>query len=666
VNIQLYDIKMIFTILFKVPLNKTFLVLFFLLFFNSISFSQEKNINSQTIKLKDSYRIEKKYSFILSKQDTLLNGPFTLDLRPDITEQFKSKEYRIKEIRIDYANNQKEGVFTVVGNDFKPDFSNISVSEAFINISYKGSYDKTTGKYIKDKPVGKWFFFRINDRNEVLPDTSILISANFNNSGLFRGPFAFNNKEDRIRVTGYFNNQNFFEGDWNVYLNESASFTYHFTEGKLNKITYLTAENSISHIDLTSTKSTGYQAQSYDSTFLEYLIYNLNTNNPDITGHDYQVFTNALNLSFIYFSLKENNLEKYIPGGSNIIYPQIQLPVFDLEPKKKKSLEDSHSRALLLSKSIDSLLNHPGFRTYKNNDKEIAELNAQANILKDRSIILIKTTGIAGKPLVKHVDIYEHLENRIPEISKHESVSFNFNNEKTEATLEPEAPQGKNPFENLSSIISSLENINKSIKDDISNKVKRLQRNKSLIESEEVLTKLSNEISAIVDTLYLPLYRQEIENIYKSSFEDFKSRHINEYSLKSLEERSIAVDTLIECLEKAKSELLRSWELVERAQLVDQAYMEMKLNPYTYEKMNVRVNDKLFKAYNEKIIPFLVSHIMPSESCETFFGRVKNIEVMQYYMLQARKANARKLERKFKANDSAEAIIRKLEIPLNL
>lgn len=615
---------------------------------------------------KKNYHIEKFFEYDIVKKDTVLNGVYLINLKPSLVDTLVEKKYHYKNFVFKYKNNKKEGSFEATGYVYTPDFTDFIPAGDHIQIPYKGYQFKNYGKYKEDKPAGHWTFIKSKKGYNTPSDTILIADANFSPAGKITGSYHYENNDLQMIVSGNFTNEGFLHGMWTVRKGEESyqpEVTYHYEEGSLVSV-ILSPEKeyklNIQH------EVSNFQKSSFNALYLEFLAIQLNDLLPSGKSNEaYDPFKEIL-ASFDYLSLQYTGLSNEIPGGLNIENPNVQLPVYSLPEKDRLIIQNSAKRISALETKIDSVLSNPPFRNNRSAEKDIAALHARTQLLKAKNEKAKHLAETLNKPVARHIDVYSYLEKQLPEMKVPEEMIFNFNDEELKERIALKAaPENKNPVEQFNFYISQLEEAVEHSKIEAKEKYSRLIRNRTLLANEEILFRLADGIKSIADSLYLPLYRQEIENIYKGAFVDFTEQQIQQYSKLSLEERASAIDTLITCLEDVKQKLSQSWQLVERAQLVDQVYMEMKLNPYTYEKMNVRVHDKLFKAY-ERMIPFLVSAITPASSCEVFLKRVNNIKVLQNFMLEARKENTRKLERQFRLSDSPGTIIKKLEIPVEL
>jgi hypothetical protein len=623
---------------------------------------QDLKIKSDTLKISNDHLLEREVSYRLIKNDTTIEGRVGLTLRPLIDKAFSRKKYIYQTLEVPYKKNKKEGEFNQHFYEFSPDFSGIAPNNGWIQMPYNGLYYFNKGSFQADKPNGEWEFFKIR-KEKLKADTLSYVHAILK-QGQLDDKFVYNNYSKGISIEGEFAPGGLVDRNWKVSplaKGDSSTISYEFLKGRLVSI----SNDANGRVTLIASNAEKNTLVDMDSMFLEYLKLHLPTVLKEDKVNFYIDPIGELLKALSYLNLQHSKVENYVPKGMNFAWPKVELPVFELSASEKEVLEQADKNIDELAVRVHDLLDDPALKLNKANNKELSMLFAKDMLLKRKVDKAKAISDLFERPVAKHIDRKAYVESKLAYLKKPDTTSFTILDETFEQQLQlSDVPDGLDPFEKYLFLINDMESRFEEIEKQTKETVRNLKRNKALVASEKVLFQLSEDIENIVDTLFLPLYNMEVERVFKNSFLEFKRQQLQGYLNLSAHEKAQTVDTLITCMERVIGELHESWDLVRRKRLVDQTYMDMRLNPYTYTKMSVRLHEKLFQAYYEKVIPYVVFRIMPVASCEEFLERVNNIEVVQDFMLKVKKDNPRKLERQFRRGDSPELIIQKLNIPV--
>ncbi|CAN5169389.1 hypothetical protein BH23BAC1_BH23BAC1_22970 [soil metagenome] len=183
---------------------------------------------------------------------------------------------------------------------------------------------------------------------------------------------------------------------------------------------------------------------------------------------------------------------------------------------------------------------------------------------------------------------------------------------------------------------------------------------------DEEIFQLAEKIQKAADSLDYNLYNPSLTIYYKNSILRLKEEKLTQYLKQDSADRAESVASLIQCFEILQTKLHDGKYLAENAVIVDEAYMEERLNPYTYTRMNVRIYEKLYNSYRDKLVPFFLLNLDPTKDCDSFILEIDNLKKLQVFMINSLETrNARELERRIRNSDSPSTIINKLEIPVS-
>ncbi len=638
----------------------------FLMLFLCVPVSgQEAGKQRDTIRAEEVYVLDRHFSYAISGRDTVLNGTYSLKLKPALPEGLQEQSYRFGELATGFVNNKRQGVFVMQTIFLQPELRNPEPENGIIRIPYSGIIRKTRGEFDENRPVGEWTFLELRRNTASAADSLVHLRAFFGSNGKLKDRFRLADRNNAVVIAGNFKDGAFDEG-LNVRSGSDGSLllNFGFENGLLVSVNragkpalragYNSQERKISFVQ-----------QPLDSLYPKIMSYYLNL--PEDEWEEVLRPFKMIYNSFSWLEGENSIMMEHLPGESNFQLPLVKVPLYETTPEEQEIVLRKRERIQELNQRIDDLLHVSSFALNKSSEKELSSLYARLQVVKDRLEHQQKVSEILAGPLLQHIDPDLFIRRRLAEVTPADTATYTFSGEQFREPMSFSfETEGLSSFEQYRAYISSLEESFLNINEQIGRYLEHVELEKRLSESEESLSDLSVDIEQLADSMALNMYSEEISNMYKQAFVGFKDMLLKEYVEMAPARRQPALEGLVNCFEQMRSKLKNAPVLAGKEKIVDEAYMDTHLNPYTYTEEEERIFERLYSAYTDILVPFLINRMMTAQNCESFLEKAENLERLQDFMLKALSENPKRMERRIRRTDSPEAIIRKLEIPVVL
>lgn len=640
--------------------------------FSATGHAVGQDIYSQrdTLREGEGYFVQRNFQYQLSRRDTVRHGKYELFLKPHAEDTLLTRNYDYEHLQLIFREGEKNGPFLLRLVSFYPVLAQLDPEGGSIQIPYTGTSSELRGQYEAGNPVGQWFFSEYRQEEGKAADTVRLLNTFFNQEGTLNEQFRIIEPDLGRVLSGSFNEEGRFDSVMVVRSSreeeEEVRMVYSFEDGLLTSITGPGGETIQPAYITGNLDEVRLKEHALDSLFAKVLSYYL----PEMPAEEQNRLLRPLRTlveSFVKLQADSSVLVNEMPVSLNMQLPTVQLPMYEPEENEIAFIQETYNKLFLLQSRVDSLMSISAFSLNRYGDRELAALYARAGLLLDRISRQRQIFRVLSGALQQHINPEWFVSRRLDEISLQDTVTYTYNDEllKEEVDFDFEK-EGLSPFEQYQAYVREMEEMTELISSRMTAQLQEQQLDVRLEERGDQITALSEEIERLADSLQLNLYSPEISRTYKRSFVEFKEELLQQYGQMSSAERVEEADGIILCLERLAAGLLEGQELAQNEQVVDQAYMDSRLNPYTYTEMRVRLFEKLFRTYRQTLVPYLADRMLPAENCEDFLRKAANLEVLQNFMLEALTKNTGRLERKIRPQDSPETIIRKLGIPVFL
>jgi hypothetical protein len=138
------------------------------------------------------------------------------------------------------------------------------------------------------------------------------------------------------------------------------------------------------------------------------------------------------------------------------------------------------------------------------------------------------------------------------------------------------------------------------------------------------------------------------------------------YAKQEIENRIMRTDETMLCLDEfinAYSEMIKIQARLDR---IDEVYTRVVWNPFTFTDMTETVKERLFNAYKNDLLPYLLADIGQNATCNSLAIRLQNMEVLYNRMRDLRDQDTKELERALRKVRDPNRIIELLSLTLEL
>lgn len=649
-----------------VSMKHPILIISFLSIGINFLFAQNRSSFSETQNIDRLSTLSITYEFIQNKKDTILDGLFTVESL--VRNKGIDSSGTFEGFSMEYKKGKPEGQFTYSMMEFSPSsfsaFSNYQVTRKLNGLSWE-----THGQIKNNKPFQSWVANGRKIKESEVIENFGRYSIQFNN-GFLSGNFTFSDSIQNIFINGTFGANNLL--DKVIAFQGKQPFELHFENGILTKLVVdsLVVFSQTYFEDLSSSKPTPLSEsfESYLHTLIK--IVRAKTSNTELT-FDYDeaikkilYMVNAFEIVTGSKPMTRNLSHTPIP----LVRPLVKLPIYPKSKQEESSYESFHNSALSFVKTCDSMIAIPAFSLSAFNNFEITRLFQKLKMIRNAAFTFNGIVAELNTDEFIHFDRLNYLQTKLNYyFSGNKKNQFEFDSEKHQVKLSyPDYDSSKSALENAKDILSYLEKELDLVGSQVTEKMRNVKSEERLKDNETQISQLANSIDNILDNFEFLIYNGATTRKLIDAIENQKKRIILTYTSTAKRQKTSAGEEAIRCLSALEQILLSFPALQEREKAIYDAFHENELNPVTWTRMETTLHERLFNAYQEKLIPFAISQIekFENENCLTFEAIFNNISAIQNYMLKTAEENPGRINRKIRNSDSVEIILSKIELNL--
>ncbi|MEX2485799.1 MAG: hypothetical protein WED10_14605 [Brumimicrobium sp.] len=648
------------------------LSLFLILFFIPFSLlSQDHQVFKGKYILSDELEGKAQYSYYLENEGHIKDGEFSFirDVEDTTTEEGRESF----ELEGNYSDGLKNGKWKFSNKKLSPE-GETSIEDYSISRKSSGEEFSVLSKFSKGKAEGKWVATKTKIKNGVKKDTFFFASSSFSNNQL-TGDLVSKNRENQL--VGTLNKKGFLDGEWIIFHNDSVTPTVEyrqFENGVLVK--HEIEKNGVRH-DVHYTGLDQSKDEGEDWIEME-----LNKNYFDVL---YFTNTGAKNEGVISLSLKTTNaiIEKShklmgntfhsffeyngIPiWGSDIDFevPKVKLRKYDYTQDERTALKKSSEIITQTEETINAFLDDPQVEISRNSNEEVAIYFEAYETLKTEFLKLKNVFEILNRPALEYIDRTKLLPHIFIETNYPDSISYSYNDKDLKKKID--YPTGLNNEDaTLNRLFSQLEEVNK-----LSNSFK--EKVTPILEKDKKRAQLSekeNELVAKRDTIRKRFNKDGL-NEYQRRFSDKTISYVNkkfkEYAKQSLSDRIETLDETLECFDQFIEFYDQLEELPNQIERVEEIYTRTVWNPFFMRDMDEIVKERLYNAYHDVLIDFLLDELSRSLNCDKVAIKAKNFNILYNRMKELREIDTKDIEKKLRRVSDPHEIIEILVLKLNV
>ena len=643
----------------------SFLTIIFVLLSGLDLYGQKTKSVTDTIILENGLKGLGTYHLLEGDKKSVLHGPFEFAKSYEDTVDNKYlKHYTYKGT---YQQGLKQGNWIYEYDYLKPS-SKRFISDLMILQPGIGEQKLVTGHFSQGLADKQWSVVSKSIDNGQTADTLFYAKVVFENNKMF-GPFM--GKCDSIQVRGEIDENGFLHGTWTFIqqrhtgniVSEHRTYEHgvlvkHFFE--LNKQSY-----EVKHVGLDqqfSNSSSDWEEVEVSQYYFN-IIYFTNVGvEKDLSlakTNDLIQRSNAfLKTTLFSFGFHHDTpIWAMQKGGQNLAVPKLKVRKYPYQKGELKRLQTSQK---LLNESISNVekyLQNPQVEINRHYTLEIAKYYQVFKLSLQELIKIKKTIDLLQLPAFEYINRQEIL----PYVHQKASLPAEIQFECNDSSMRSEFPflglsgLAQSNIEELYAFITQFhERINSAL--DTVNPI--LERNKTraqIQDLEAALIQKKDSIMALFNNDYKSPDYNSFHQLFKQKMLHLAEEEFKVYSKRVVTERVDLIPSKIACFTSYVEFYYYLVRLQENRSQIAELYTRTVWNPFTFTDMQETVKERVYNAYYNQVLPFVLSELNRQLSCnEIEKGRV-TISKLFNRMKELREQDTKDLERAIRrANEPSQ------------
>lgn len=609
------------------------------------------------------------YEIKIVKSDTLKNGLF-LFLALDNDREGKFLKYTLDG---NYINDFKSGKWIFTETELIPS-SQPSIKNYEIVNKATGATTLITADFEAHKVNGNWNIEkRIIRKSEVLP-SHINADLNFNENRLND---SFNIKFNNWSISGQVDDNGFVDGTWQLKLIDASAQDYiefyNFASGELRNH-YVLFDNQKIDYDYSglnmneSQNSKSLVEADFNETFFEVLkLYKYQDSNKQISlnnqNQNHQSSLFILQEVFEMVNLYHNKLNE-TNTTNKLNFGTVKLQRYTFNNSQKELLSVCNSLNNKIKSKIKSLQSNSQIEIERFNNKTLDEYFNLITIYNNQTKNYNEIIEIINNEAFVYVDKAKPLSAIFPEVNFNKSFYLNLGVEKE--LYDKNLPDNLN-LESFSLVkiknhlAKAMDNINNIEKEvDLILEQNKKQTNLFKIEQEII------ENKAQIDSLFSAVNSDSNTYISQVSgyITNFTTREFENYAASDTSVKAEIASDINACFNNLIQLHVELGYQPTKDQRLEEAFSRVILNPYTMTDMTERLKPRIYNAYYQHILPYLLENISRNLDCKSLNAKVKSFDKVFQKMLELRDEDTKEIERLLRRRDDVNQILNILDLTI--
>lgn len=608
------------------------------------------------------------------ESDKVFDGEFMFDS----TEPFEDRKGDFKAITFKgfYNKGVKDGNWSFSYRVLSP-VGDFEINDYRFGQAANGTDYRIRGRFVKGKAQGKWNAHHLKIIGSEANDTSLVVQGEFNEgvpSGVFTGLL------DGVMIKGQFTKTGLVDGTW-TFKNQNDNYTEYreFDEGVLVKHYFRDQKQSIDsvrYVGLDSTPRDEEEWREIDATgmFFDVMRYT-NSNLLSETPAKVKVFertelSNQIMRKALY-TLKGSEaggIWSCLPGSDPLKPSRVKLRYFEYSKEDKGFLSEGLSLFDEILERCDRFFDDAVVDIGRYSFEDVAYYHEVFSIYKKEASRLGSMIEEFAGPAFEYIDRDALFPSMTPELAFPDEISYEFKD-----SIRSREFRFPREVDRVNGLIILLHDYLKVINEDLEKMQSDVDRILEQYKKETELAENEKEMVELRDKVIARYNMEEDTEDYNSFHADIAQAVTNEvksalkrYGEKDLETRSQEIGSLIECYKNylALYDALKKVPL--RLERVEEAYTRTLWNPYTYTYMDERVKERVYRAYEQVVLPAVLEDLKSNLNCSTVQYKPQNFVELYNRMLEIRDQDTKQVERQLRRTNDFGEIVELLELNLNL
>lgn len=601
------------------------------------------------------------YDYMMVGSDTVKNGNFRFQ---QFIEHYQDSD-TIHGFVLDgpYSHNIKDGAWRFVSRDFTVSGNPQALDARVVyDVTGEESLIKTTFK--SGTVDGQYELLDRNLVDSYAADTTYYAQLNYQ-MGQPRG--ALRGFATQLRTEGQFDEEGFPHGDWRfTHVSDSTAdmveirrydhgfFSKHFYEieqerYEISHIGFDTLVRSgqglLTRLPVTSTyfRALEYTDLLMDTTALSSLF--ADGNLQILLSRSNQFMERVLANPASY---RGKNVWQRVEGSKVVSPIRIKIRKFPFSAEEKR-LNLANEKLLRETRLIIAgYLENPAVQTGRFTQEDLARNFEALQIYQSRLQALAPSIAFLVDEAAEYVDHHAILNRKKLALSYPDIISYEFKEEARDHAYPFPAPLHDYDVAAINRHLTD-------VFDDVQRVVQKSGTFLSNVMAQGELTGKEEKLIQARDSVTTLFLKQEQTETATELHQRFTEpvnlaleSTFRSYSLLSVQDRLLAIDSLLSCYQTYGGLHATLSNLQQRLDELDAEYTRSIWNAYTYTYMDERVKERLYTTYHDHVMPYLLTALEQNLDCSTLRSSLSRIYSLLDRMMELRMEDTRQLERQLR------------------
>lgn len=606
--------------------------------------------------------------------ESSFDGPFSFDA----TEPLGDGDERFKAVSFQglYAQGVKEGDWMFSYRVLAP-VGDVALSAYRFEQASKGTDYNISGNFSNGLAQGEWKAYHLTIEESEVVDTTLMIHGAFN-KGVPAG--AFNGQLDGLMISGQFTTDGLVHGTW-TFTDERENYSEirAFVDGVLVKHYFVGRRqevDSVRYIGLDATPGEGEEWREIDATGLFFDVMRLTNVNEvgeaakagysyDRTERSNQLMRRAL---YTLKGSESGGVWSCLPGSEPLRQARVKLRYYPYSEGDKEALSEGLAHYDKIRNHCKRFFDDPVVDIGRYSYEDVAYYYEVFSVFKNEALKLGGVLEELSNPAFEYLDRSLLFPKIAPEVVLPNEISYEFKDSLRVREF-PSLQVVESADELIRLLDDYLEVIEKKlleIQSDVDQILEQYKREVELAENEKELIALRDQVIARYtmqdDTEDYNAFHADLSTVVEEQVRStFKS-----YGERDIETRASEIGDLIACYQ-SYLELFDALKKVPlRLERIEEAFTRTLWNPYTYTYMDERVKERVYRAYEQVVLPAVLDDLRTNLNCTTVQSKPQNFVELYNRMLEIREQDTKQVERQLRRTSDFNEVVELLELELNL
>lgn len=613
------------------------------------------------------------FDYYLKKQDTIFDGVFQYDqLSKENTKRIQS----IISYKGEFSKNKLQGEWTYsmkniesIGEQRAEGFDLIS--------STSGNEFLLSADFDKDHPKGNWQIIKRDFLTSKPADTLYRSKLKFTKKHV-KERFTVDHKN--VKIAGSFNNKGLLNGEWKIIHRDQEQNIIEirdYEDGAIKKHYFKVNGQKVfvDYLGLDMSKEKNketWEDVAYDELYVAVLeLANISTYQIDESDDRLDQLasfsTDMIRDAFMeYHQYKDVDIWESVAKNKVVHFNKnsVSLRRYPFSAQEAEAIDALEDDFLFIKEKLREFEDEKMMEIGEYQYKTLRKTDEIYQLINIKLAQLEKNVSITQSDALEYLK-REELDHKIfEEINFPEMINAEFKDEqlkiKTGLPLSFDADNFK--LSDLVDFMHKLQQRVASLDAEAQKKLDELLMQTKLNEIEDELIEKKDKALA----LYAQDTKKDAFNAYHQSAAEnageFVRDKFRQYASLSLDEKKSRIDEFIACFDAVIDLYHLQSEIPSRLDRIEELYTRTVWNPYTYSDMDETVKKRIFVAYDEILIPFLLEHINKEINCKDIPRNINNFKRLYDRMVELREQDTKDIERQVKKENDPLMLFKLLSI----